>query len=417
MILVIRTIPTDPNAQPKVRPLGTTSVDWQDILAKIEGGEGNHTEIRSRLDLSAVGKTICSFANTGGGVVILGVTDGCEIMGIDENPEIVQEKLTSLLDSCCGSPVSATLGRHKVLKGWVHWIKVPRQRGLEPFLYDGRVWVRRGRSSVEPSPAELQELYNMFGYILTEGQTIQAAAAPDVDIEVFDEYLRRQEMDTETDPQPSETDDLRNRGVLDDSTGKPRLTLYGALAFGSDPQAYPQTRNFVIDCVAYRGDDQASKPLLVDKAAGRIGEQVERSVRWFTSLGRFESYRGLILEDRHLLPLEALRESLVNAVVHRDYSITGSKILLEVFEGRVDITSPGGLPNHMSAESVMAGGRLRSRNESMAHYMATMGFMEQRGRGGPIMRHAMARFNGTKPEISQGNDGAFVRVRFHLKPA
>ena len=52
----------------------------------------------------------------------------------------------------------------------------------------------------------------------------------------------------------------------------------------------------------------------------------------------------------------------------------------------------------------------------MAHYMATMGFMEQRGRGWPIMRDAMIRFNGTEPEISQGGDGAFVRVRFHLKP-
>ena len=392
-------------------------MDWLDILTKIEGGEDDHTEFKSRLDLSAVGKAICAFANTGGGVVILGVTDSRQIVGIDKDPEDVREKFTSFLHSCCGSPVSAILGRHEDPNGWVHWIQVPRQRGFEPFRHDGRVWVRRGSSSVEPSPTELQELYNIFGYILTEERTIQDAAASDVDIKAFGEYLRRQGVDTETGPQPSDTDDLRNRGVLDDPEGKPRLTLYGALAFGKDPQAYPQTRNFVVECVAYRGDNQASKTLLVFKAAGRISEQVERSIQWFSGMGRFESYRGLIREDRYLLPLEALRESLVNAVVHRDYAITGSKILLEVFEGRVDITSPGGLPNHMSVESVMVGGRPRSRNELMAHYMATMGFMEQRGRGWPIMRDAMARFNGTEPEISQGNDGAFVRVRFHLKPS
>lgn len=391
-------------------------MDWLDTLAKIEGGEGDHTEFKSRLDLPAVGKAICAFANTGGGVVILGVTDARQIVGIDRDHESVQEKLTSFLHSCCGSPVSAVLGEHEDPNGWVHWIQVPRQRGLEPLRYDGRVWVRRGRGSVEPSPAELQELYNMFGYILTEERTIQAAVASDVDVKAFCEYLRRQGVDTETGPQPGGTDDLRNRGALDEPGGEPRLTLYGALAFGRDPQAYPQTRNFMVECVAYQGGDQASKPLLVAKAAGRMGEQVERSVHWFSGLGRLESYRGLMREDRYLLPLEALRESLVNAVAHRDYAITGSKILFEVFGGHVDITSPGGLPSHMSVESVMAGGRPRSRNESMAHYMATMGFMEQRGRGWPIMRDAMIRFNGTEPEISQGDDGAFVRVRFHTKP-
>ena len=302
-------------------------MDWQDTFAKIEGGEGDHTEFKSRLDLPAVGRAICAFANTGGGVVILGVTDDGQIVGTDRDPESVQERLTSFLHSCCGSPVSAVLGRHEDPNGWVHWIQVPRQHGFEPLRHDGRVWVRRGRSSVEASPAELQELYNMFGYILTEERTIQAAAASDVDVEAFREYLRRHGVDTETGPQPGDTDDLRNRGVLDDPGGEPHLTLYGALAFGRDPQAYPQTRNFMVECVAYGGGDQASKPLLVAKAAGRMGEQVERSVHWFSGLGRLESYRGLIREDRYLLPLEALRESLVNAVAHRDYTITGSKIL------------------------------------------------------------------------------------------
>lgn len=388
-------------------------MDWQDTLNKIEDGEGVYTEFKSRLDLSAVGRAICAFANTKGGVVILGVANNGQIVGIDVDPESVQERLTSFIHSCCSSPVSAALGRHKDLNGWVHWIQVPRQRGFEPLRYDSRVWVRRGRSSVEPSPAELQDLYNVFGYILTEERTIQAAVASDVDTSVFYEYLQRQGVETKAGPQPSDTDDLRNRGVLDPG-GEPHLTLYGALAFGRDPQAYTQTRNFMVECVVYGGDDQSSKPLLVTKATGRIDEQVERSIHWFSGLGRLESYHGLIREDRYLLPLEALRESLVNAVVHRDYAITGSKILLEVFGRRVDITSPGGLPNHMSVESVMAGGRPRSRNESMAHYMVTMGLMEQRGRGWPIMRNAMIRFNGTEPEISQGNDGTFVRVRFHL---
>ena len=53
----------------------------------------------------------------------------------------------------------------------------------------------------------------------------------------------------------------------------------------------------------------------------------------------------------------------------------------------------------------------------MANYMLVMGYMEQRGRGWPVMRRAMREFNGTAPEITQGDSGAFVRLRFHLESA
>ena len=389
-------------------------MEWLDVLDRIVAGERKGTEFKRGLDLSAVGRAVCAFANTSGGVVILGVTNGQEIVGVREDEDSVQERLTSFLQTGCSSPVSASAGRHEDPNGWVHWLEIPRQRGFEPLRYDGRVWVRRERSSVEPSPTELQELYNAFGYVFTEERTIQAATTAHIDLQVFRSYLQEIGLDTEDEPQPNDDDDLRNRGVIAELGGALHPTLYGVLAFGKVPQSYPQTHNFRVECVAYEGDDRASDVLQVAEAAGRLDEQVRRAIGWFASLGRFESYRGLVREDRPLLPQPALRESLVNAVVHRDYAITGSKVLLEVFARHVDVTSPGGLPNHMSAESVRAGGHPRSRNELMANFMLGLGFMEQRGRGWPVMRRAMREFNGTEPEIMQGDASKFVRLRFRL---
>jgi len=345
---------------------------------------------------------------------VLGISDSQQIIGVDEDSDQVQDRLTSFLQSGCSSPVSARLGRHKDPKGWVHWVEVPGQRGFEPMRYDGRVWVRRGRSSVEPSPTELQDLYNTFGYVLTEERTISAATASDLDIQVFRSYLASLGIDTASDPQPNADDDFRNRGAIAEIGGELQPTLYGVLAFGRTPQDYPQTQSFYIECVAYDGDGRADAVLQTSEAKGCLSEQVERAVGWFSGLGKFEAYRGLRRHDRRLLPLEALREALVNAVVHRDYAITGSKILFEVFAGRVEVTSPGTLPNHMTADSVRAGGRARSRNEYMANCMLALGFMERRGRGWPIMHKAMSEFNGTAPEIEQDRDGGFVRVRFLL---
>ena len=392
-------------------------MEWTDVLERIEDAESGQTEFKSELgNLRAIGRAICAFANTEGGVVILGVTDAQQIVGVKEDAKGVQERLTSFLQTGCSSPVTARAGRHEDPNGWVHWIEVPRQRGFEPLRYDGRVWVRRERSSVEPSPVELQELYNAFGYILTEERPIQAATPAHIDLQGFRAYLQELGLDTEDEPQPNDEDDLRNRGVVTELGGVFHPTLYGVLAFGKEPQRYPQTRNFRVECVAYEGDDRASDVLQVADTAGRLDEQVRRAVGWFSGLGRFESYRGLIREDRPLLPQPALREALVNSVVHRDYAVTGSKVLLECFATHVDVTSPGGLPNHMRVESVRAGGHPRSRNESMANYMLVMGFMEQRGRGWPVMRRAMREFNGTDPEIIQDEPGTYVRVRFHLEP-
>ena len=88
--------------------------------------------------------------------------------------------------------------------------------------------------------------------------------------------------------------------------------------------------------------------------------------------------------------------------------------MLEVFDGRVDVTSPGALPNHMTVEGVRAGANPRSRNESMAHNLAALGYMEQRGRGWLIMRREMQAFNNTDPELVQDERNKFVRVTFAL---
>ena len=392
-------------------------MEWRDIQARIEEGEGPRIEFKRGLgDLAAVGRAMCAFANSEGGVIILGVSDSREIVGVREAADRARGRLTSFLHTGLSAPVQARLGFHETSAGPIHWVEVPHQRGFEPLRSGGRVWVRRERSSVEPSPAELQELYNTFGYILTEERAIQDATPAHVDPDAFRTYLQRLGFDTTDDPQPDSVNGFRNRDVIVEIGGELRATLYGALAFGKDPQRYPQTRNFRIECVAYAGDDRAAEVLQVANAAGRIDEQVERATGWFLGLGRFESYRELVREDRYLLPRTAIREALVNAVVHRDYAITGSKVLLEVFDRRVDITSPGTLPNHMTVERVRAGANPRSRNEAMAHYMSAMGFMEQRGRGWLIMRREMRAFNGTEPDLTPDERNKFVNVTFRLDP-
>ena len=193
------------------------AMKWTEVLNRIATGEDYHTEFKPHVsDRAAVGKAICAFANSEGGLIVLGVSDSQQIIGVAEDSERVQERLNSFLQSGFSSPVSAYLGRHRGPRGWVHWLEVPRQRGFEPMRFKGRVRVRRARSNVEPSPAELQDLYNTFGYIMTEERTIGAATASELDAQRFYSYLKSLGINTDRAPQPNLADDLRNRGAAAD---------------------------------------------------------------------------------------------------------------------------------------------------------------------------------------------------------
>ncbi len=391
-------------------------MQWAEVLRRIDGGEDQATEFKRGLgDLGGIGRTLCAFANGDGGLLILGVDDAGAIIGVREAPDRVQERLASFLHSGCSRPVSATCGRHRSESGWVHWVAVPRHlRGYEPFSHDGRFWLRRSRATVAPSPSELQELLNAFGLALTEKQVIASASPEDIAMGAFRSFMRDWGRELEDLPQPKLEDDLRNTNVCGMLDGELRPTLYGLAHFGLDFQAHPHTSCLFIQCAAYAGTDRASSVLSAADAKGRLSDQVKQAMGWFRSLGHGERYSGLYREDIPLVPDAVIREALVNAVIHRSYAITGASVMLEVFSDRVDITSPGTLPNHMTAEEARSGGAVRSRNELIATAMVVLGMMERRGRGWLLMRRAMREFNGTEPELVNSTGGDYVRVTIRL---
>ena len=93
-----------------------------------------------------------------------------------------------------------------------------------------------------------QKTYDTFGFILTEELIIPSARMEDIDLGAFRAFLRMQGLDTEEEPQPAIADDLSNRRILTEFDNALCPTLYGLMAFGKEPQAHPQTANFLVEC-------------------------------------------------------------------------------------------------------------------------------------------------------------------------
>ena len=394
-------------------------MEWRDILKRIEAGESRTVEFKAGFDIEKIARAACAFANSDGGVIVMGVTDGGRIVGLDGAPERTQERLTTLAGGGFSVPMMATCGHHQAPQGWVHWLRVFRQRHREPMQYKRRVWVRRERSSVTPSSQELQELYNRFGFVMTEEQLVSAAGPQDLDEPCFREYLsrlrllRRRRSPARA---PTMEDDYRNMGVLGDLDGRPALTLFGLMAFGKEPQSFSNTGSLFIQNTSYRTSKRNREVLSALHARGRIEEQIEQTTDWARTFGRREEYEGIRRVDRPLLPIDALREAVTNAVIHRDYAITGSPIHVDVFPDRIEILSPGTLPNGMTVARVRHGGNPKSRNEAMAVFAVGMGLMERRGVGWLIIEEAMEEFNGMQPGLEESRDERWVRVTLPLSP-
>lgn len=388
-------------------------MEWIEVLQRIQGGEDERTELGRYRSLSEKDwlEAACAFANTLGGLVVLGVTDDGAIDGVPMEPETVQERLTNGLQNGLSAPVQARVGRHRDPSGWVHWIEVSRMRGPQPLRFKSRVLVRRHRSNADPTESELMDLYNTFGVVFTEERLIPGTSRSDIDAEVFTDYMRRRGIDLEQAAPLELTEDLLRAEILGENVdGDLEATLYGLLCFGRAPQSQHVTRGFFVQLSAYEGRDRGAETLSVAEARGRVDEQVLRAEDWMRSLGRTERYSGMHREDGWIVPPRALREALVNAVAHRDYAVLGSRVMVDVYDDRIEITSPGALPNHKTPESVVVGGPPRSRNESIADFLLVQRMMEQRGTGFPRMTAAMRAFNQTEPTLETNAEERWVRV-------
>jgi len=201
------------------------------------------------------------------------------------------------------------------------------------------------------------------------------------------------------------------RMIIEDESGELRPTVAGLLMASQHPQSW--LPNAFIQAVSYRGKEIriSESPYQLDAAdiVGPLDRQVEDACHFVIKNMRVASFKHMGRLERPQFDMAAVFEAIVNAVAHRDYSIYSSKIRLRMFEDRLELYSPGSLPNFMTMESLPY---LQStRNNVITSLLAkcpvpdqpwlttdrrTM--MDRRGEGVPIILSNSERLSGRTPE-------------------
>ena len=187
---------------------------------------------------------------------------------------------------------------------------------------------------------------------------------------------------------------LEKLGLLrTDGHGSALATVAGIVACAREPREFVPGAE--ITAVRYKGVDRASGQVDAQDIAGPINEQITQSLAFVVRNMRVGARKGPARVDLPEYSARAIFEALVNAVVHRDYSMRGSRIRLSVYSDRLELSSPGGLPNNLTVASMTE--RQVTRNQVLASILGRMSvgeigsaggrqyFMERRGDGVSII--------------------------------
>lgn len=385
------------------------------LLRKIRLGEDTTLELKAlgfRGDKVAEPKRqdladeIAAIANTTDGVLVLGVADDRTILGLPMDRLDSVERL--VFEICTASIRPAVSFRTLRLElpdttGTLRPVlKVDIPRSLSVHQSPGGYFHRQG-SSVRPLPpdvlARLFQQRSQARHIRFDEQTVAEASLDDLDPDLYRRFLG-----------PRIDDEhlmLRKVRLLrDDDTGVERATVAGVLLGSPEPHRW--LPGAFIQAVRYRGTRQDTNYQIdAQDVTGSLDAQIRRALAFVERNMRVGARKDPARDELPEYSYRALFEAIVNAVAHRDYSIHGSKIRLFLFDDRLELYSPGSLPNTLTVDSLAL--RQSTRNELVTSLLAKSPIedpigrlgrrfmMEKRGDGVPIILEESLRLSGKEP--------------------
>ena len=404
-----------------------------ELLELIANGENSGVEFKSDvLRPEQLAKEIVALANFRGGRILLGVEDDGTITGVRRD-----DLEHWVMDAVFGRKV------HPMILPYYEEIQVDDQRRVavvtltqgtaKPYVirHNDReeIYVRFGSTSRLATREQQARLFALGGMLHAELLPVSGSELSDLSRERLEDYLTAIVRDNKV---PSSDDEWHERlcglgFMAERQEGLPVCTIAGLVLFGYRPRRL--LRQAGIRWMAFRGDERAYDALddrvldgpiiaLWEETPGGGREIAEKglieiltdAMRPFVSEESGELQESMRRERRWHYPLEALRESIVNGIVHRDWT-RSEELEVVRYADRLEVTSPGALPNTMTVNKMIAGQR-SPRNPLIVDVLRDYGYVDARGMGVrnkiiPLLRE----WNRVEPEFHATEDHLKLTMR------
>ena len=331
-----------------------------DLLAL---GEGFTVEFKRSLR-SDLGREICAFANAAGGVILLGVDDDGTVRSVEGH-----NRLKSQVQSIARSadpPISVEVES----MGEVLAVRVSAQRS-KPYSFGGKFFIREGASSQQMSRDEIREFFFAEGVIhFDESPCRRFSLDSDLDDDTWAVFRRRAKIPDHMEPRTA----LENLDLL---AGDGRITNAGAWLLAKNIRKFHASGH--LSCALFFG---TTKTEILDRRdfLGDVYSMIDGAMTWVRSKinVRYIITGSVNRQERPELPLDAIREAVVNAVAHRDYR-SKANVQVCLFHDRLEVVSPGGLPAGITEAEL--GVKSVPRNPLLFGLLHRMDAVEQIGSG------------------------------------
>lgn len=360
---------------------GMLLIRSQEVVDIIAEGESVTVEFKEdTVRAERLAREVVAFANGLGGKIILGVSDRGKIVGVTKRN--MEEWVMNICRNNCRPAIVPTSFEQIKVKGKrIAILTIPR--GVDkPYETGNRCYVRVGTTVRQATREERGRLYLASGTFYYDTFPVAGTSMGDLDPEKIRDYFATyRSLDTSTLGVKLERL-LVNTQLMREQDGSIVATVAGVLLFGRDAASVlPQSG---ITAAKFRGKTMDYDTEDKKEIEGTLPALVEEALRFVKRNTKTASrMRGARRVDKDEYPGESVREVLVNGLVHRDYSVTGSRIRLFIYSDRFELRTPGPLPNTVDLEKIKAGCSY-CRNPVLARFMQNYGYIERFGLGIPV---------------------------------
>ncbi|WP_336018073.1 ATP-binding protein [Fusobacterium polymorphum] len=318
--------------------------------------ESKELELKSTITNTFL-KTVSAFSNYNTGKIIFGIDDNGKIIGLENIEELCLDLENKINDNISPKPDFRFIKDTKK-----NIITLIVEEGLnKPYLYKGKAYKRNDTSTVEVDKVELNRLT-----LLGLNQYYEELKARKQDLEF---KVLKKELEEKLSLKNFSKDVLKTLNLYDEKNG------------------YNNAAELLADKNTFSGTDIAKFGKNIDEILDRnlftnisIISQFQKILEVFNRYYKYEQILGSERIEKELIPEKAFRETIANALIHRTWDVN-SNIRISMYEDKIEISSPGGLPSGISEKEYLNGQISQLRNPILANIFFRLKYIEMFGTG------------------------------------
>ena len=330
-------------------------MDAKELLELIQKGESSLVQFKLRVnDAYKVGTEIVAFANTKGGTIIIGIDDktgqvkGLSFEEIQHTNQLLANAATdNIKPSLYIFTETIDVEGQKVVVA-----EVPQGTSKPHIDNKGIIWIKNGSDKRKVVvKEEMARLLQNSGNLYADEMVVEQTSIEDIDLELFASFVKQKTRRTIEELHLAPEELLTNMAMMKEG----RLTLGGLLLLGENPQKYKPM--MTVHCVSFVGNNITSVQFRdkADPFVGNLKILFEKTMSFiYRNLKHVQAGIGFNSQAVLELPQETIEELVINALIHRDH-FSGTNIKVFIFDDRVEILSPGVLPNTLTIENIKFG--------------------------------------------------------------